>query len=168
MPVNLYGPGDNFDPKSSHVIPALIRKCLEATHFQAKERAEVENLSMSQPKPQPEPEPSITVWGTGKPTREFLYVEDCTEGILLATEKYNKSEPVNLGAGFEISIKDLVELIAKLTAFKGKIIWDTSKPDGQPRRCLDTSRAEKEFGFKAKTLFKEGLKKTIEWYRKKE
>lgn len=164
MPVNLYGPGDNFDPKSSHVIPALIRKCLEATHFQAKGRAEVENLSMSQPKPQPEP--SITVWGTGKPTREFLYVEDAAEGILLATEKYNKSEPVNIGASFEISIKDLVELIAKLTAFKGKIIWDTSKPDGQPRRCLDTSRAEKEFGFKAKTNFEKGLRRTIRWYRK--
>jgi len=164
MPVNLYGPGDNFDPKSSHVIPALIRKCLEATHFQAKERAEVESLSMSQPKPQPEL--SITAWGTGKPTREFLYVEDAAEGILLATEKYNKSDPVNLGAGFEISIKDLVELIAKLTGFKGKIIWDTSKPDGQPRRCLDTSRAEKEFEFKAKMDFEKGLKKTIKWYRK--
>lgn len=169
MPVNLYGPRDNFDPKSSHVIPALIRKCLEATHFQAKEGAEVENLSMSQPKPkpEPEPEPSITVWGTGKPTREFLYVEDAAEGILLATEKYNKSDPVNLGAGFEISIKDLVKLIAKLTGFKGKITWDTSKPDGQPRRCLDTSKAEKEFGFKTKTPFEEGLKKTIEWYKKK-
>jgi len=165
MPVNLYGSGDNFDPKSSHVIPALIRKCLEATHFQAKERAEVENLSMSQPEPHPHPQPSITVWGTGKPTREFLYVEDAAEGILLATEKYNKSDPVNLGAGFEISIKDLVELIAKLTGFKGKIIWDTSKPDGQPRRCLDTSKAEKEFGFKAKMDFEEGLKKTIDWYR---
>ncbi len=140
MPVNLYGPGDNFDSKSSHVIPAIIKKCFDA----------IKN--------------EITVWGTGKPTREFLYVEDAAEGILLATEKYNKSEPVNLGAGFEISIKDLVKLIVKLTGFKGKIIWDTSKPDGQPRRCLDTSKAEKEFGFKAKMDFEEGLKRTIEWY----
>ncbi|GAF85453.1 unnamed protein product, partial [marine sediment metagenome] len=108
----------------------------------------------------------IIVWGTGKPTREFLYVEDAAESILLATEKYNKSDPVNLGAGFEISIKDLVESIARLIGFKGKIIWDISKPDGQPRRCLDTSKAEKEFGFKAKTPFKEGLRKTIEWYKK--
>jgi len=151
MPVNLYGIGDNFDPKSSHVIPALIKKFIDAQ-------------AQAQPQPHPYPEPSITVWGTGKPTREFLYVEDAAEGILLATEKYNKSEPVNLGAGFEISIKDLAELIAKLTDFKGKIIWDTTKPDGQPRRCLDTSKAEKEFGFKAKTPFKEGLKKTIEWF----
>ena len=151
MPVNLYGPGDNFDPKSSHVIPALIKKFIDA-----------------QPQPEPEsephPQPVITVWGTGKPTREFLYVEDAVEGILLATERYNKSDPINLGAGFEISIKDLVELIAKLTGFKGKITWDTSKPDGQPRRCLDTSKAGKEFGFKAKTPFKEGLKRALEWY----
>jgi GDP-L-fucose synthase len=146
FPVNLYGPRDNFDPESSHVIPALIKKCVDA---------------ISQPLPQP----VITVWGTGKPTREFLYVEDCAEAIVLATEKYNKSDPVNIGAGFEISIKDLVELIVKLTGFKGKIIWDTSKPDGQPRRMLDTSKAWKEFGFKAKTSFEEGLKKTIEWYR---
>ena len=143
LPVNLYGPGDNFNPESSHVIPALIKKCIDAI-----------NNNDNQ----------IIVWGTGKATREFLYVEDAAEGILLATEKYNKSEPVNLGAGFEISIKDLVKLIAKLTGFKGKIIWDTSKPDGQPRRCLDTSKAEKEFGFKAKTPFEEGLRKTIEWY----
>ena len=108
--------------------------------------------------------PTITVWGTGKPTREFLYVEDAAEGILLATEKYNKSDPVNLGAGFEISIKDLVDLIAKLTGFGGKIIWDSAKPDGQPRRMLDVTKAEKEFGFKAKTRFEEGLNKTIEWY----
>jgi len=106
----------------------------------------------------------VVVWGTGKPTREFIYVEDAAEGILLATEKYNKSDPVNLGTGFEISIKDLVELIAKLTNFKGEIIWDTSKPDGQPRRMLDVSKAEKEFGFKAKTSFEEGLRKTIDWY----
>lgn len=145
MPVNLYGPGDNFDPKSSHVIPALIKKCFEAIKANEKE---------------------IVVWGTGKATREFLYVEDAAEGILLAAENYNKSDPVNLGAGFEISIKDLVELIVKLTGFKGKIIWDTTKPDGQPRRMLDTTRAEKEFGFKAGTLFEEGLKKTIEWFKK--
>ncbi len=150
MPVNLYGPGDNFDPKSSHVIPALIKKCFDAQTKGLSPKGTV---------------PEITVWGTGKPTREFLYVEDAAEGIFLATEKYNKSDPVNLGAGFEISIKDLVKLIAKLTGFKGKIIWDKSKPDGQPRRCLDTSRAEKEFGFKAKTPFDEGLRKTIEWYR---
>jgi len=143
LPVNLYGPRDNFDPKSSHVIPALIKKCVDA----------VENR-----------DEEIVVWGTGKAAREFLYVGDAAEGILLAAEKYNKSDPVNLGSGVEISIKDLVNLIAGLTGFKGKIVWDTSKPDGQPRRCLDTSKAEKEFGFKAKTNFEEGLKKTIEWY----
>ncbi len=110
-------------------------------------------------------EDEIVVWGTGKPTREFLYVEDAAEGILLAAERYDKSGPVNLGSGFEISIKDLVDLIARLTGFKGKIKWDTSKPDGQPRRCLDTSKAENEFGFKARTNFEEGLKKTIDWYR---
>jgi len=140
LPVNLYGPGDNFDPKSSHVIPALIKKCVDA-----KEK--------------------ITVWGTGKASREFLYVEDAAEGIILATEKYDKSEPVNLGAGFEITIKDLVEKIAKLTGFKGEIEWDHSKPDGQPRRMLDVSKAKKEFDFTAKTNFDEGLKKTIEWYK---
>ncbi len=144
MPVNLYGPGDNFDPKSSHVIPALIKKCFDA----------IDNNNSE-----------IVVWGTGKATREFLYVEDCAEGIILATERYDKSEPVNLGAGFEISIKELAELIAKLTGFKGRVIWDTSKPDGQPRRSLDTTKAFKEFGFKAKTPFEEGLKKTIDWYR---
>jgi len=143
MPVNIYGPGDNFDPKSSHVIPALIKKCFEA----------IENG-----------DDRIVVWGTGKASREFLYVEDAAEGIILATEKYDKPDPVNIGAGFEITIKDLVELIAKFTNFNGEIIWDTSKPDGQPRRMLDTSRAEREFGFKAKTTFEEGLKKTIEWY----
>ncbi len=144
MPVNLYGPGDNFNPKSSHVIPALIKKCFDAIKKDEKE---------------------IVVWGTGKASREFLYVEDCAEAIVLATEKYNKAEPVNIGAGFEISIKDLVELIRKLTGFRGKIIWDSSKPDGQPRRCLNTSKAYKEFGFKAKTSFEEGLKGTIDWYR---
>lgn len=146
LPVNLYGPRDNFDLESSHVIPALIRKCAEAKCSQ------------------PEPQPSLIVWGTGSPTREFLYVEDAAEGILLATERYNKPDPVNLGAGFEISIKELVELIARLMNFKGSIIWDTSKPDGQPRRKLDTSRAYEEFGFKAKMPLEEGLKRTIEWY----
>jgi len=143
LPVNMYGPGDNFDPKSSHVIAAIIRKVYEA-------KKEEKNY--------------IVAWGTGKPTREFLYVEDGAEGILLATEKYNKSEPVNLGSGMEISIKDLVNLICKLMAFKGEIRWDTSKPDGQPRRRLDTLKAEKEFGFVAKTDFEEGLRKTIQWY----
>jgi GDP-L-fucose synthase len=144
LQVNLYGPRDNFDPQTSHVIPALIRKCVEAVKNGKNE---------------------IVVWGTGKATREFFYVEDAAEGILLAAELYNKTEPVNLGAGFEISIKDLVNLIAKLSGFKGKIIWDPSKPDGQPRRCLDVSKAEKEFGFRAKTNFEGGLKKTIEWYK---
>jgi len=149
LPVNLYGPRDNFDLESSHVIPALIRKCIEAINLSA--------TSKMQP-------PSITVWGTGKPTREFLFVEDAAEGVLLAAEHYNKPDPINLGAGYEISIKDLVDLIAKLTGFKGKIIWDKAKPDGQPRRMLDVSKAEKEFGFRAKTSLEEGLKKTIEWY----
>ncbi|MCL5017107.1 MAG: GDP-L-fucose synthase [Patescibacteria group bacterium] len=145
MPVNLYGPGDNFDPKSSHVIPALIKKCFDA----------VQNN-----------EEKIVVWGTGKATREFIYVEDAAEGIFLATERYNKPEPINLGTGFEISIKDLITQIARLSGFKGKIVWDASRPDGQPRRSLDTSKAEKEFGFRAKIKFEEGLKKTIEWYKK--
>ena len=143
MPVNLYGPGDNFDLKTSHVIPALIRKCFAAIK---------------------EGKDKIIVWGTGKPTREFLYVEDCAEGILLATEKYNKSDPVNLGAGFEISIKDLAKLITRLTGFKGRLVWDNTKPDGQPHRSLDVSKARKEFGFKAKVSFEEGLKRTINWY----
>jgi GDP-L-fucose synthase len=170
LPVNLYGPRDNFDPESSHVIPALIRKCLEAKLRMEQVKAEVEvkgkdiSSTLTQPKPRPQPSPSVTVWGSGKPTREFLYVEDAAEGILLATVNYNKPDPVNLGAGFEISIKDLLELIAKLTDFKGEIIWDTSKPDGQPRRYLDTSKAEREFGFRARTGLEEGLKKTIEWY----
>lgn len=146
LPVNLYGPGDNFNPNSSHVIPALIKKFLDA-----KERASKE----------------VVVWGTGKPTREFLYVEDAANGILLATEKYNKPDPVNLGSGFEISIKNLAKLISKTVGFKGKIIFDTSKPDGQPRRVLDVSLAQKEFGFKAKTNFKTGLKQTINWYLSK-
>jgi len=146
LPVNLYGPRDNFDLHSSHVIPALIRKCVEA-----KERNEQE----------------IVVWGDGTPTREFLYVEDAAEGILLASEHYNDSEPVNLGTGNEISIKDLVDLIAEMTGFTGRIIYDKTKPNGQPRRALDTSRAERLFRFKAKTSFEQGLKKTIEWYIKK-
>jgi len=144
LPVNLYGPRDNFNSESSHVIPALIKKCLDAIRNDNDE---------------------IIVWGTGKPTREFLYVEDCAEGILLAAERYNKSEPVNLGTGVEISIRELVKLIVKLTGFEGKIVWDTAKPDGQPRRCLDTSKAKREFGFKAKMNFEEGLKRTIEWYK---
>jgi len=144
LPVNLYGPGDNFDPEFSHVIPALIKKI-----FDAKESGE----------------DYITVWGTGKATREFLYVEDAAEGIILAAERYDKGDPVNLGSGFEISIKDLVELIAEIAGFDGEIRWDTSKPDGQPRRCLDVSRAREEFGFKAKVGFREGLERTVRWYR---
>ena len=143
LPVNLYGPGDNFNPKSSHVIPALIKKFYEA---------KVNN------------EDEVVVWGTGKATREFFYVEDCAEAIVLATEKYDKPDPVNIGAGFEISIKDLAEKIKKLVDFEGEIVWDTSKPDGQPRRCLDTFKAEKEFGFKARINFNEGLEKTIKSY----
>ena len=142
---NLYGPGDNFDPKTSHDIPALIGKVAEAKK---------------------EGRDYIEAWGTGKPTREFLYVEDAAEGIILATEKYNKPEPINLGSEEEISIKDLVELICKLMNFKGRIHWNTSKPDGQPRRCFNVTRAKKEFGFEAKTDFEEGLKKTINWYLK--
>lgn len=145
LPLNLYGPRDNFNPKSSHVIPALIRKFIEAIEEGREE---------------------VVVWGTGKPTRGFLYVEDAAEGILLAAEKYNKSDPVNLGSDLEISIKDLAELIAKFAGFKGRITWDTSKPDGQPRRRLDTTRAEKEFGFKVKIDFEEGLKKTVDWYKR--
>jgi GDP-L-fucose synthase len=144
LPVNLYGPGDNFDPRSSHVIPALIKKCVDA------QRAG---------------EPEIVVWGTGAATREFFYVEDAARAIVLATEKYDKSEPVNIGAGFEISIRELTELIVELTGFTGRVVWDASKPDGQPRRMLDTSRATAEFGFTARTPFREGLAKTIAWYR---
>ena len=146
LPVNLYGPRDNFRPESSHVIPALIKKCVEAKAAGA---------------------PSIEVWGDGSPTREFLYVEDAAEGILLATEKYNKSEPVNLGSGMEISIKDLVTLIARLTGFTGELVWDTSKPNGQPRRQLSVERANREFGFKAQVGFEEGLRRTINWYEAK-
>lgn len=145
IPLNMYGPGDNFDPKVSHVIPALIKKIYDA---------KIRN------------ENQVIVWGTGKATRGFLYVEDAAEGIILASEKYNKKEPVNLGSKLEISINDLVTLICKLTNFKGKIIWDSSKPDGQPRRKLDVSLAKREFGFVSKTTFEEGLRKEIEWYEK--
>lgn len=145
LPVNLYGPRDNFDLETSHVIPALIRKCLEA-----KARGDE----------------YIVAWGDGSPTREFIFVEDAAEGILLAAERYNQSLPVNLGSSFEISIKDLLETIARLTGFDGEIRWDTTKPNGQPRRKLDTSRAEKFFGFKSQTTFEDGLNKTIEWYKK--
>ena len=165
VPTNIYGPRDNFDPESSHVIPALIHKFIKAQReASSKQKAVGSNSAYSIVPTSYSPPPSVVIWGTGKPTREFLYVEDAAEGILLATEKYNKPDPVNLGAGFEISIKDLVDLVTKLTGFKGKVLWDTSKPDGQPRRMLDVSRAEKEFGFKAKTDFEEGLRKTIEWY----
>jgi GDP-L-fucose synthase len=144
LPVNLYGPGDNFDPASSHVIPALIRKCVEAEESGINE---------------------VEVWGDGSPTREFLYVDDAAEGIVLATERYNSADPVNLGSGFEISIKDLARLIARLTGYNGRLVWDSNKPNGQPRRALDISRAEQNFGFKARVNFEEGLKRTIEWYR---
>jgi GDP-L-fucose synthase len=143
VPVNLYGPGDNFDPRSSHVIPALIKKCIDA-----REAGEA----------------SIEVWGTGSASREFLYVDDAAEGIVLAADRYDGSEPVNLGVGSEITIKELVELIVRLTGFRGAVRWDGSKPDGQPRRALDTSRAKREFGFEAQTSFEDGLRTTIEWY----
>ena len=143
MPVNLYGPGDNFDPKSSHVIPALIKKCVDAKE---------------------EGKDHIIVWGTGGASREFLYVDDAAEAVILATENYNKPEPINIGTGFEITIKDLAEMIARLSDFRGKILWDSSKPDGQPRRCLDISKASEEFNFHARMNFEEGIKKTIDWY----
>jgi GDP-L-fucose synthase len=145
LPVNLYGPRDNFNPDSSHVIPALIKKCVEAVA---------------------RGDPEIVAWGDGSPTREFLYVEDAAEGILLAAERYNDSLPVNLGSAFEISIKDLTETIARLCGFHGRIVWDTTKPNGQPRRKLDTSRAKAMFGFEATTPFETGLRQTIEWYRR--
>jgi len=143
LPVNLYGPGDNFNPQSSHVLPALIKKCIDA---------------------QEAGEDRIIAWGDGSPTREFLYVEDAARGIVMASEKYNDPDPVNLGSSYEISIKDLVELVAELTGFNGEIVWDTSKPNGQPRRKLDVSRAKERFGFEAQTDFREGLRRTIEWY----
>lgn len=144
MLVNLYGPGDNFDPSSSHVIPALIKKCVDA--IEAKQ-------------------PSIEVWGTGKATREFLYVEDAAEAIVLATEKWDDPAPINVGTGEEISIKDLVELIVRICGFDGKIVWDETKPDGQPRRCLDVSNAKTNLGFEARMDFETGLRRTIDWYR---
>ena len=143
VPVNLYGPGDNFDPASSHVIPALIRKCLEA-----RDRGDA----------------FVKVWGTGAASREFLYVDDAAEGIALATERYDGDEPVNLGVGHEITIRELVEKIARLSGFEGEIRWDATKPDGQPRRALDTSRARERFGFVAHTSFEDGLRRTIAWY----
>ncbi len=144
LPVNLYGPHDNFNLETSHVIPALIRKCIDAQEHGDKE---------------------VVLWGDGSPTREFLYAGDAAEGILTATEFYDSSEPVNIGSGQEISIKDLAELIARLTGFEGRITWDTTKPNGQPRRALDTRRAYEYFGWRAKTSFEEGLRRTIDWYR---
>jgi GDP-L-fucose synthase len=143
IPVNLYGPGDNFDPTSSHVIPALVKKCVDARETGADH---------------------VEVWGTGSASREFLYVDDAADGIVLAAERYDGAEPVNLGIGSEITIHDLVELIVRGTGFTGEIRWDASKPDGQPRRALDTTRARREFGFAAKTPLEEGLRRTIEWY----
>ena len=143
LPTNIYGPGDNFDPSSSHVIPALIRKCVEAGQ---------------------QGEPSITVWGTGTPTREFLYVDDAANAIILATERYDKPEPVNVGSSEEISIKDLVDRIVTLTGYRGRVMWDATKPDGQPRRKLNAERARREFGFTAQVDFTQGLRRTIEWY----
>ena len=143
FPVNLYGPRDNFDLETSHVIPAMIRKFVEA---------------------RVSGRPEVVLWGTGTPTREFLFVRDAAEGIVLAAERYSKPQAVNLGAGFEISIADLAALIARLTRFPGRVIWDATRPDGQPRRCLDVSRAEKEFGFRASTPFEEGLRETIAWF----
>lgn len=143
LPVNLYGPGDNFDLQSSHVIPALIRKCVEARQRGDK---------------------TLPVWGTGAASREFLYVEDAADAVVLAAEKYNKQEPVNIGAGMEITIRDLVTKICKFTGFEGEVLWDSSQPDGQPRRCLDVSRAAEEFGFRAHTSFDQGLRQTIQWY----
>jgi GDP-L-fucose synthase len=144
LPVNLYGPADNFDPETSHAIPAIIKKCVDAVRAGSS---------------------TVVLWGTGSPTREFLHVDDASEGIILATERYNDSAPVNIGAGAEIRLKDLAQLIARLTGFKGEIVWDHSKPDGQPRRMLDTARAEQLFGFRARVPFEDGLRETIEWYR---
>lgn len=146
LPVNLYGPGDSFDPEKSHVIPALIKKCFDAIHCGADH---------------------IDVWGSGAAAREFLYVEDCARAIVLATQQYEKPEPVNLGTGREITIRELAELIVELSGFRGEVRWDPSKPDGQPRRCLDVSKAAREFGFRAQTDFRQGLLKTINWYRER-
>jgi len=144
LPVNLYGPGDNFDPGTSHAIPAIIRKCVEAIQKN---------------------EDEVVLWGTGSPTREFIHVEDAADGILLAAERYNGPDPVNLGSGMEISIRDLADLIAKLTGFRGKFVWDSVKPDGQPRRSLDVTKAERLFGFRARINFEEGIRQTISWYQ---
>ena len=160
LPVNFYGSGDNFNPRSSHAIPALIKKCVDSMAEFENRKTKTEN-GITNPGSR---SATLEVWGTGKATREFFYVEDAAEAIILAMQRYNKSEPVNIGAGFEISIKDLTKLIVELTGFKGQIIWDTSKPDGQPRRMLDTTKAFTEFGFKAKTDLREGLKKMVEWY----
>lgn len=145
LPANLYGPGDDDDPETSHVVPALIRKCLQARDAG---------------------DPEIVCWGDGSPTREFLYVEDCAEAIVLAAERYDKPDPVNIGTGLEVSIRDLVSLIAALTGFQGRIVWDTSKPNGQSRRSLDVARAEREFGFRAHTDFRQGLARTVAWYER--
>jgi GDP-L-fucose synthase len=145
LPVNLYGPGDNFDPETSHAIPAIIKKCVDAVRTGSSK---------------------VVLWGTGTPTREFLHASDAADAIVLATENYDGSDPVNIGAGAEISIKDLAQLIARLTGFTGEIVWDATKPDGQPRRMLDVSRAEQAFGFRARVPFEKGLRETIEWYRK--
>ena len=144
LPVNLYGPGDNFDPETSHVIPAIIKKCMDAVDSEARE---------------------VVLWGTGTPTREFLYVDDAAEAVVLAAERYNGADPVNVGYGSEISIKDLALLIAGLTGFSGSILWDTTKPDGQPKRSLDVSKAERLFGFRAQVSFQDGLRRTIDWYK---
>jgi GDP-L-fucose synthase len=144
LPVNLYGPADNFDPETSHAIPAIVKKCVDAVKSGARE---------------------IVLWGTGAPTREFLHVDDAAEGILLGTERYNQPDPVNLGSGMEISIRDLAELVSRLSGFEGRIVWDSSKPDGQPRRCLDVRKAETLFGFRARVPFEEGLRETIAWYK---
>jgi len=146
LPVNLYGPEDNFDPETSHVIPAMIKKCVDAVNKNSSE---------------------IVLWGTGTPSREFLYVDDAAQAIALATERYNGADPVNIGSGMEITIKDLAQLIAKLTNFKGRLVWDPAQPDGQPRRALDVSKAETFFGFRARTPFEEGLRRTINWYKSK-
>jgi GDP-L-fucose synthase len=146
LPVNLYGPEDNFDPETSHVIPAMIKKCVDAVNKNSSE---------------------IVLWGTGTPSREFLYVDDAAQAIVLATERYNGADPVNIGSGMEITIKDLAQLIAKLTNFKGRLVWDPAQPDGQPRRALDVSKAETFFGFRARTPFEEGLRRTINWYKSK-
>jgi len=145
LPVNLYGPRDHFDPRTSHVIPALIKRCIDARETRAAD---------------------IVVWGDGSPTREFLYVEDAAEGVVLASERYDKTDPVNIGSAFEISIKELVQLVAQITRFNGRITWDPTQPNGQPRRKLDTSRAEREFGFHARVDFREGLRRTVDWYER--